>query len=376
MISSLLSLLHPRKASIATRKRILRFFADASGHARSACLHLTATGRRQRLGALALPSFILAAPGQMTLASARDGHARLIFAGLEQWAAVGLVVLTAWLLLLAIGLPSRVRRGASESARRPTGPTPGVQPSKNGDSREAAAGSTLGVQRIEIEAHRERLAMVGKLTAQVVHALSSPLTGITAIVDELLEECGSDERKSLELVRNEAERASAIVREILHFARRETSRPVVSLNEIVEGALSLFDLGERSNRLKLTRELTEEPTLLRAAPSQLQQAILNLLDNARHAVNGRGGGEIKIRTIADGERVRIEVSDNGPGIPLEIRDRIFEPFFTTKAPGVGTGLGLAIVASVVRESGGEISLDSAPGSGTRFTISLPRCWSS
>jgi len=276
-------------------------------------------------------------------------------AGSGYWKAIALSSLTLWLLYLIIGLLA-LRAGRPATT----------------ESGESMAGNSGVVNdRIEeIAAHRERLATVGEITAQVVHGLSSPLTGITTILDDMLQGCDGAEREPLELVKSEAERASAIVRQLLCFTRRDVANPVVSLNEVTERAIDLFALRYPSGSVAISSELSPKPTEARAGPGQLEQVVLNLLDNARHAINGSNRGEITVRTHVNGKRVVLEVSDNGSGIPLEIQDRIFEPFFTTKDPGEGTGLGLAIVASVIREHGGEISVRSTPGSGTAFSISL------
>jgi signal transduction histidine kinase len=292
----------------------------------------------------------------------------------DYWVAATLFPVTAWLLYLTVGLlplnagergDDRPVRGRSSTRQHP----------RNGGRMETApATSDLSFHRriAEIEAHRERLASMGEITAHVVHALSGSLTGIMTVVDGLLEDCNEGDRRSLELVRNEAARASSIVREVLHFARRDVSRPVISLNDAVERAINLFALADPADPVELRRDLTDRPTPVRAAPSQLEQVVLNLLENARHAINGRQPGEITVRTAVNGHKVTLEVSDNGSGIPPEIRERIFEPFFTTKEPGVGTGLGLAIVATVIRDCRGEIAVDSTPGKGTTFTISFEK----
>jgi CheY-like chemotaxis protein len=110
-----------------------------------------------------------------------------------------------------------------------------------------------------------------------------------------------------------------------------------------------------------------------ADPYQLQQVILNLLLNAEQALlQGRGQGHVRIRTRrVAGNRVSLEVSDDGPGIPSEIASRIFDPFFTTKPSGVGTGLGLSIVYGIVHQHGGEVTFESQPGVGAKFAVELP-----
>ena len=213
---------------------------------------------------------------------------------------------------------------------------------------------------------------MGEITAQVLHGLSNPLTGITTIVDDLLVDSDEASRESLEHVKGEAERASALVRELLCFTRRDTVDPVVSVNEIADRAMNLFSLRARSDDIRIAYDLSSDSSAVRAGESRLEQVILNLLDNARHAIEGVPDGMIRVRTTVGETHVTLEVSDNGVGMSPEVQKRILEPFFTTKAPGVGTGLGLAIVAGIVRDHGGEIAVQSTLESGSTFTISLPR----
>ncbi len=229
-------------------------------------------------------------------------------------------------------------------------------------------------QRIfEITAQRERLADIGQLTAEVAHEISRPITGIRTLIDDLLVTCRDDDRETLELVKTEAQRASALIHEVLLFARRDTSKPVIELNELVERATNLFALRNRRRvNITIDRVLSDEPTPIHGQPCQLEQVVLNLLENAAHAIADRAEGEIRIRTRVEEAQVILEVSDNGGGIPPEILERIFEPFFTTKERGVGTGLGLAIVDSIVREHGGTLTVCSRPGELTTFVLAFPK----
>jgi two-component system NtrC family sensor kinase len=179
-------------------------------------------------------------------------------------------------------------------------------------------------------------------------------------------------------IAQEAERAGRIVKNLLLFSREAKSeRRAVVLNEVIERTLAL-----RAYELKLESiavDLALDPGLpdISGDAAQLQQAVLNLMLNAEQAIvmareDESRGGRILIRTERlPGERVALRVSDDGPGIAPEIAPRIFEPFFTTKPAGVGTGLGLSIVSTIVREHGGEISVDSLPGRGATISIELP-----
>jgi two-component system, NtrC family, sensor kinase len=149
------------------------------------------------------------------------------------------------------------------------------------------------------------------------------------------------------------------------------------LNEVIERTVALraYELKIENIAVDLSFDAALPHTLADAA--QLQQAVLNLIVNAEQAIQqgrGQGGvhGQIHIRTRRlSGDRIGMEISDDGPGIPPEIVSRVFDPFFTTKPVGVGTGLGLSIVYGIVQEHGGEVSVESQPGHGVKLSVELP-----
>jgi two-component system NtrC family sensor kinase len=221
----------------------------------------------------------------------------------------------------------------------------------------------------------EKLAALGQLVSGIAHELNNPLTSIMGYAQLLLGRGLADKHMAeAKKIFQEAERARRIVKNLLFFARETTpERSQVELNEVVERTLAL-----RSYELKIENIVIETdlfpnlpPTM--ADPYQLQQVVLNLLVNAEQALmESRGCGTVKISTgYAGGDRLTLEVADDGPGMPAAIASRIFEPFFTTKPPGDGTGLGLSIVYGIVHQHGGEISLESRPGAGTKIRVELP-----
>ena len=224
-------------------------------------------------------------------------------------------------------------------------------------------------------AQTEKLVSAGQRASGIVHELSNPLTTILVNAQRLRSQESDGARAALvQNILEETQRATNILRQLLVMSRETLpERRRVSLNELVDRTVELQRHTLSSNRLRLTVEKQEELPLIEGDFGQLQQVLMNLLQNAQQAIEQSGvGGAIGVRTaLAGGGRVRLQVWDDGPGIPGAIQARIFDPFFTTKAPGVGTGLGLAIVLGFVRQHGGTVALTSPPHGGARFTVELP-----
>lgn len=221
----------------------------------------------------------------------------------------------------------------------------------------------------------EKLAALGQMVSGVAHELSNPLTSILGYAQRLFTRQDiSGHLEGARQIYQEAERASAILRQLLLNARETLpERRLVSLNQIVMRAVELQRFGLAAEKIRLEIDLDPGLPFVHADPGQLQQVLINLLSNARQALEEEGpGGTIRLRTRRAGKnRVALEVEDDGPGVPQAIQARIFDPFFTTKQAGVGTGLGLSIVLSVVREHGGQVQMQSPPQGGARFQIELP-----
>jgi len=221
----------------------------------------------------------------------------------------------------------------------------------------------------------EKLAALGQMVTGVAHELSNPLTSILGYAQRLL--LRNDAGRNFEELRkifSEAERAGAILRRML-LASRETSpeRRPVSLNQLVQRTIELQRFSLAAERIHLEVSLDAGLPNVLGDAGQLQQVLINLIGNSRQAIESQSnGGTIRVRTHrTEDNRVRLEISDSGPGISESIMARIFDPFFTTKPAGVGTGLGLAIVLSLVREHGGQVHVASPRGSGAVFTVELP-----
>jgi len=221
----------------------------------------------------------------------------------------------------------------------------------------------------------EKLAALGQMVTGVAHELSNPLTSILGYAQRLLLREGSVGRpEEAAKILQEAERAGAILRQLLLTARETPpERRTLALNQVVLRTMELQRFSLAAEKIRIELNLDPALPFVRGDAGQLQQVLMNLLGNARQAIEQQGhGGTIRISTGHAGERgVLLEVRDDGPGVPQAILARIFDPFFTTKAAGVGTGLGLAIVLSIVREHGGRVNVASPPEGGAVFSIELP-----
>jgi PAS domain S-box-containing protein len=223
----------------------------------------------------------------------------------------------------------------------------------------------------------EKLAAMGQMIAGVAHELNNPLTAILAVSDMLREHAEDPgHRRQLELMHQQARRAADIVQDLLSFSRPPAPRKTrVQVPDLIRRALHLHEYSLRRNNVAVDY-LPEKglPEVL-GDTNQLIQVFLNLVVNAEQAIcEIRESGTIRVRMgrgVAGEQNVWASIQDDGPGVPPDILAKIFDPFFTTKRPGRGTGLGLSISMAIVREHGGEIEVQAAPGGGSVFLVRLP-----
>lgn len=220
----------------------------------------------------------------------------------------------------------------------------------------------------------EKLSAVGQFVAGVAHELNNPLTAVVGF-SELLQGMPADEktRGFLDRIAKSAHRCHKIVHSLLSFARQqEPERKPVRLHTIIDEVLEIMAYDLRTSNVTITREFAPQLPRIMGDVHQLQQVFVNIIGNARQAIEPfQRDGRIIIRTRVDGDRVVVELQDNGPGIPAANLARIFDPFFTTKPLGKGTGLGLSLCYGIIHEHGGTIAARNGPGQGATFALALP-----
>jgi signal transduction histidine kinase/CheY-like chemotaxis protein len=220
----------------------------------------------------------------------------------------------------------------------------------------------------------EKLSAVGEFVSGIAHELNNPLTAVIGFAEMLKQaDIPSKYHQFLNYIVRSSERCHKIVHGLLSFARQHPpERKVVPLNTMIDGVIELLAYEMRTSNIEVQRDYHESLPKIMGDSHQLQQVVLNLLNNARQAIEAhQPSGRIRIATRADGSKVKIVIEDNGPGISPENLKKIFNPFFTTKPVGKGTGLGLSLCYGIIREHGGNISAQGAPGKGATFIIELP-----
>ena len=249
------------------------------------------------------------------------------------------------------------------------------------------AGQDLASTRQQL-VQREKLAAVGQLVSGVAHELNNPLQGVLGYAELMLAaKPAAQDTEELRAIRDNANRAAGIVRNLLTFAGRTTSaRSWQQINRVVRDAIAAREGQLQAGGIDLTFDAADRLPLVYLDATRLEDVVTNLIQNAEAAIAARrdgkalnrivpekARGEINITTRleSDPDRIFVEVADNGSGLKHEDLDRVFDPFFTTREVGQGTGLGLSVCYGIVREHGGQITAKNGAVGGAIFTIELP-----
>ncbi len=221
----------------------------------------------------------------------------------------------------------------------------------------------------------EKLATAGTLATGVAHEVNNPLASISSLVQSLLGRAQEErDRETLRVILTQITRITGVLRSLMDFARPQTlTRTATDLNQILAKSIELARFDKRFKQLNVQEELGSNLPSLQIDSDQMQQVFLNVLLNARDAIDEssqREHGEIQVATRRAEHEVIVEIADNGSGISPENIERIFDPFFSTKPSGKGTGLGLAVSHSIIAAHGGRIAI-TPQTQGTMVTIAFP-----
>ena len=251
-----------------------------------------------------------------------------------------------------------------------------------GDLRE----TTQEMERRELELRENqeqlvqagKLATLGELTTGVAHELNNPLNNIGLFVGNVLDQLrlgrfdAEAATRELENTMEQVRKATVIISHLRTFGRvAPVTFEQADVDEVIERSLLLMQEQLRLRGIEVELDLCADELIVFGNPIQLEQIFINLLTNSRDALEESRSKKLRIETSRDEERIVIRFSDTGPGIPSELEQRIFDPFFTTKEVGTETGLGLSITYSIVKEHGGEITVERRRGRGASFRIELP-----
>ncbi len=229
-------------------------------------------------------------------------------------------------------------------------------------------------QRAKMEAHlrhNDRLMLLSELTAGIAHELNTPLGNVLGYAELLKKNEGDPARRDdLQRIIDSAIIGREVVKKLMYFSCEMPSQfRLMDVNELVHGALRLVHRQCTERQVRVEFHLAEALPAVRLDPVQFEQVIINLALNAIAAMPR--AGLLRITTRREGDSVRIDVADNGSGIPPDALRKIFQPFFTTKPTGEGTGLGLSVVHGIIKGHNGDITVDSTPGQGTTFHLTFP-----
>ena len=242
----------------------------------------------------------------------------------------------------------------------------------------AAVAGALQDQVSQARAHLvevERLATIGQSMAGLVHDINAPLTALMTLAQMIQSDPRSDgtSRERSGQIVQAAQRAQRLVRELLTMTKPQPPTfEAVDLNALIKQSMDLERPQCSVAGIKLIGDFQSDLPRVTADPHRLGQVLMNLLGNARQAMEAADQGRnLTVRTRRHGDAVEIQVIDDGPGIPTEVKAKIFDWFFTTKPPGEGTGLGLAVSREILQAHGGNLRLQDTPGGGATFVLDIP-----
>jgi len=247
-----------------------------------------------------------------------------------------------------------------------------VREGRRRQSLEAAAREEARVRDLERQLfHSERLSTVGRLAAGMAHEINNPLEGMSNYLSLAREDLQRGDTASaarrLEMVQEGLRRAGDIVRQVLQHADPATApRVVLDLSGVLRQTVDFVKSRPEFRAIRFEQDLSARPLDVKGSEALLGQVFMNLILNACEAQPA--GGEVRVGTRRDGERMIAEIADRGPGVPREESARIFEPFYSTKH---STGLGLSICYSIVTQHGGDLVVLDREGGGAIFQVSLP-----
>ncbi len=220
----------------------------------------------------------------------------------------------------------------------------------------------------------EKLSAMGHMAGGLAHELNSPLAGLLPMIEKYRDMAEKDSEAYMEqsLMLKACKHMGRIVKDFGIFSRESKDEFCeLDLNEIIEDTLSFSAVKLRNMGIKIIKEYGDNLQKVQGEKTEIQQVVLNIITNACDAMPNGGRFTIKTGTVEDKNDLTMEFIDNGIGIEKEKLEKIFDPFFTTKGPGKGTGLGLSVSYGIIKKHGGEISVESTPEKGSKFTVLLP-----
>jgi len=220
----------------------------------------------------------------------------------------------------------------------------------------------------------EKMAAFGQLGAGIAHEVKNPLGGILGFAQLSMRKLDKDTPlyKNLQTIEKETKRCREIIDNLLKFSRQESvDFSLVDIHHVIDDAVSIVAHQLGVNKVMLEQEVSPELPQVYGSANQLEQVLINFLINAQQAMDGAPGTVRVLARPLENGGVELRVSDNGPGIPKDIQAKLFDPFFTTKEAGKGTGLGLSVTYGIIKEHAGEVRVESEPGAGASFIVTLP-----